>query len=373
MGCCSDYGLNNLLNSNTKNPLGAVIFGIVLFFASFAVLYHNEGRFDFSILAKKAVIVNPAFVDSSQNTKLVAVTGTMNSNEIVGDTYLKRGKYIAVKRLTEMYSWKEEKHSDNNNNNNNNNSNDVYYTYSKVWTQSPDTTSDNQHYNPPKEIENTENRVNNAKIGAYYISMPEVQLSNYSPLTLNRKNIILTNGVMFYDAFLYKGRGTLYSPQIGDIRIKYQAVLPNTLSTVLGMLANGKIITFTDYKGHSLFRVFRGTKESAVETLHNEYTVILWVLRAVGFIMMFFGLTAIISPLIQVLNFVPLLGDLTSMGLSAICLAVSCVLTLLTIILSKIVHDPIFMVLFFVLAGIVIWYFSPEEGDFSSRKNQGWS
>jgi hypothetical protein len=67
------------------NSLFGMLIGLVLFLASFVVLFCNEGRLDFSQAAKGAIVI-PANAPAPQaNGKTVLLSGAIASPEIIGD------------------------------------------------------------------------------------------------------------------------------------------------------------------------------------------------------------------------------------------------------------------------------------------------
>jgi len=85
-----------------------IILGIILFIASFFILWFNEGRVDFSKIAKLSVPVEANFVDEKAEGKFISVTGKLESNQTIGDPrFLKPGPYIKLVREVEMYAWVE--------------------------------------------------------------------------------------------------------------------------------------------------------------------------------------------------------------------------------------------------------------------------
>ena len=92
-----------------KDSLGGVIFGILLFLASFILLYWNEGRLDLSQVAKTAIEIPALAPPPVEIGSFVSVTGTLTSEEpLGGDLFLAPGDYIALKRQSEMYAWEED-------------------------------------------------------------------------------------------------------------------------------------------------------------------------------------------------------------------------------------------------------------------------
>ena len=93
---------------------------------------------------------------------------------------------------------------------------------------------------------------------------------------------------------------------IGDIRIQYSALNNDIQATVLGKLSGEN--TITAYRGSCnilMYRLFPGTRTQAIATLSNEHKILTWILRGVGFLMMWFGMDMIIEPLNVLLDVLP--------------------------------------------------------------------
>ncbi len=90
------------------NSFMAAFLGVALFFTSFLVLYWNEGRVDFSQIAKTAVEISATAPNKTALGKLVSTTGNITSSQKLGDQlFLKAGNYIVVDRQVVTYSWVE--------------------------------------------------------------------------------------------------------------------------------------------------------------------------------------------------------------------------------------------------------------------------
>ncbi|HSY26043.1 MAG TPA: TMEM43 family protein, partial [Burkholderiaceae bacterium] len=80
-----------------------------------------------------------------------------------------------------------------------------------------------------------------------------------------------------------------------------------------------------------------------------------WILRGVGWLVMFIGLMLIARPISMVLAFLPFLEGIAETGAFLIALMVSLPLTLLIIAIAWIVHRPILGVGLLVAAGALFW------------------
>jgi len=116
-----------------------VILEIILFVASFFVLYWNEGRVYLSQVAQKAVEIVATANNPAAEGKLVSVTGTVTSSELLGDNlYLQPGKYLAASRNVEMFAWKENSSTKKKKKVGGSETITTTYSYSKGWVNNPE-------------------------------------------------------------------------------------------------------------------------------------------------------------------------------------------------------------------------------------------
>ncbi len=109
---------------------------------------------------------------------------------------------------------------------------------------------------------------------------------------------------------------------------------------------------------NTLFRFFNDSHshEDAVDILHTEYTITLWLLRALGFILMFVGLMLIGKPLAAVSNILPVIGDAGYFLYGVAAFFITLILTILTIIISTIIHNIYLLVGVLVLIALIAFY-----------------
>lgn len=336
---------------------------MVLFFfiVSFGLLFWNEGRVDLSGVAEKAIHINPEEeVSQELEGKFVSMTGVVKSDEMIGDTYLSKGNYLSVQREVEMYAWVEEKSTQTQKNMGGSETTETTYTYKKEWTTSPENSSKFKypvdHQNPGIAIEGNTTRVKNAKIGMYNLVVDRIRFPQHNLIPLNSQNVILQNGLKLVSSnYLYAGKGTLENPEIGDIRIKY-LTLDNPLQTgtVFGQMdrVNKKIVPYFESKDVGLYRMFIGTRDSAISELSYEYQFTTWMLRLAGFLLMWFGLMLLFKPISVFLDVLPILGDIGGIGIGLATFVVSLVLSIVTIVVSMIFHSVIAVILV-VISGFI--------------------
>lgn len=346
-----------------SNAIGTALLGFFVFIASFGVLYWNENQVDSSSIAKKAVVINAEKEgpDSKYEDKLVMVTGKVVSNGELGDEFLKPDNYLAIKRKVEMYSWVETKSTKEYEEMDGTTVKKTTYSYTTEWKEDPQHSSGfkdrYEHENPVMTISNKEKKSQAAKIGEFVISPEDLTYPAYQKLNLLNENVQLTNNVtLSNNQYLFKGRGTLQSPQVGDMRISYYILKSDFTGTALGLFSNGKIESFyhKSTKGN-LARLFVGTRDAALGKMKDEYTKRLWLFRGLGLFVMWIGIRMFFEPLNASLHIIPVAGSflsrISALVTSFISLIISIVLTGITILILSIIKN------IYVLAGVIILSF----------------
>jgi hypothetical protein len=360
------------------NAFGGIIVGIILFFASFVVLYTNEGAVDFSLIAKTAVQVDASqeVTDAALKDKLLSTTGTLTTTETIGDDmYLKPGKYIALVRDAEMYAWVEKKSEHSQTDVGGGETTTTTYDYVKEWTANPQTSSGFRypegHQNPSMEVKGTSRRVAKATIGVFDIDMQNVDLPSLSRLTLNAENTDPAAAPSVNAAagspakleggeYIYMGKtagSTFAAPAVGDVRISYSTLNDGVNVTIFGKLTGKTFGSYLDPNNNRLFRIFTGSREEAISSLHEEYVMSKWIWRGVGFLMMWIGLAALMGPISVILDFLPFLGGLSRNLIGAVTFVVALVLSAVTILISMVFHNVVaLVVVLVVVVGGAVWF-----------------
>lgn len=155
------------------------------------------------------------------------------------------------------------------------------------------------------------------------------------------------------DTYLFRGTGSVGSPQVGDVRISFRALKPGAQVTLFGQQQGDKVIAHTSTKDDvTMYRALNGTRDQAIKQLSDEHKTVGWILRIVGFVLMWVGLTMFFGPINALLDVVPFLGSAGRFLIGIAMFPVALVLSLITIVLSMIAHSPILLTLFILaLAG----------------------
>jgi len=348
---------------NIMNSFVGVLFGIVLFVVAFPVLWFNEGRTNMATVAKASVLVDGASVNQQTEGKQVAVTGTLASDEQLGDTpYLAAGTYVQLNRNVEMFAWVEHKETDTRKDAGGSITTTTTYTYDKQWTSSPEDSQSFEHTqghaNPPLPVQSTTMVVSSAHIGAYTINPADITLPSSHDINLNSEIVTTSGNRKLVGNYIMLAKGSSDTPQLGDIRISYSGVSANTQAVAFGKQQGAALVPYLTAQNNRLYRVFLNTnREGAIQEMGTEYQVIGWILRLVGFLLMWIGLGLCFGPITAFLDVLPFLGSAGRFVISLVALPVALVLSVITILISIIAHSilALIVVLGLLIGGVLLW------------------
>lgn len=350
----STSGCQNFLNSFV-----AAAMGFVLFVVAFPVLWWNQGRIDLGKVAETSLAVTSPSAEN--DGKLVSVTGDLSTTETLGDPpYLKPGAYVALNRDAEMYAWHERSESTTKDKIGGGTETTTTYSYEHEWTSSPDDSSrfekPDGHHNPPMTIDSKQQSVAEAKVGEFLFSAPDCSLPVNEDVALDEGKLepgLLTRRATDWlspapvtafkleGGYLFQGHGTLGNPDVGDIRISYQALTPGQSVTMFGQAQGNRVSTYTYKEKAHLFRLFKSGRDEAIAQLKLEHKMIGYAIGFAGFFMMWIGMTMVFSPLTQLAHVIPFVGHLAERAIGCATFPVALVLTFIVVMVSKVLHSPI--------------------------------
>lgn len=189
------------------SSIGGVFIGLILFLASFGVLFWNEGGKSLSLTLQKAVEINSQEIDAGKNNQFVYTTGEVTAVETIGDNlFLQPGEYLRVQRIVEMFSWKENRSSQTETNLGGGETTTTTYTYTKEWTSSPQNSSNFQEtidnsnpsnpvtrFNPDKIYSNQTFYPSRAQIGVYFFDPAKAGTGQSQNLNLTPEILTIQN------------------------------------------------------------------------------------------------------------------------------------------------------------------------------------
>lgn len=346
---------------NVFNSFFGALIGVLLFFGSFVVLWMNEGTVNLATIAQKSTPASAATIDPSLDGEFLAATGKLSSSETLGDeTFLRPGNYLELHRTVEMYAWVEKTSSETTKNVGGSSTTETTYTYEKQWTSDPESASSFRHAagheNPALPFESDSWKVSSAALGAYTVNPQTLELPGGNELALEDAAAQLDDGWSIKNDYIINSAGALNSPKVGDIRVSYTAVPNNVDVTLFGKASAGQLVPY-EAKGTSLYRAFTENREGAIQTLDTEYRLWIWIVRLIGFFMMWFGLAFCFEPINTFLDVLPFLGGASRFVINGVMFGVALLFSILTIVISIIAHN-IFLLIgvwLLIVGGVIAW------------------
>jgi hypothetical protein len=346
---------------NIKNSFIGALIGILLFFLSFLVLWTNEGRVNMAKVAVKLPAVQADRVDPAHDGQGVSVSGPLTAAEPLGDPeFLKPGAYIELDRTVEMFAWVEHKETKEKQNTGGSTTKETTYRYEKKWTGDPENASEFKHpeghANPAMPFKSATFTVPAAAIGAYQVDPSGMDLPEAGAVSLDTATVNIKGHHDLTGEYIFIGNGALTDPSVGDVRISFAGVPSGVKVTAFGKAEAGSLVPYLHKGKDKLFRAIALSRDDAIALMAREHKVTGWILRLVGFLMMWFGLQALFGPIVAVLNVLPFLGKVGRFVWGFITFLVSLALSLVVIVVSMIAHNIwALLAVMALIVGFFIW------------------
>jgi hypothetical protein len=350
------------LFTRISESIKGVLFGLVLFVVAFPLLFWNEGR---AVQTAKSldegsgivVSVSPDSVDSSNEGKLVHVSAFAKTDDVLEDeTFGVRENAIHLEREVEMYQWVEHQSSKTETKIGGSEEKTTTYEYSKEWSDdlvdSSDFHSPDGHRNPtafPYEARTLSAR--SVTLGAFTLSASQIDQIQKSealqPAELPRE---LSKKARLEDGAFYFGANP-GSPAVGDVRVRFRAVRPGAVSVVARQVGS----TFEPYSAQaggtiSLLEESVASASAMFETAKTQNTITTWILRGVGFFLMFAGIGMVFRPIAVFGDVIPLFGTLLRAGTGLFAGLTAFFFSFLTIGIAWFVYRPLLGIVLVLLA-----------------------
>lgn len=347
-----------------------VLFGFLLFFGAFVVIWQTEGRTDMSRIAEQSTPVNAASINPNTEGQLVAANGRLTSSEPIGDPdYLAPGDYIQLERQVEMYAWVERSRSRTEQTVGGGETTVTEYSYERTWTNRPPNSNNfndpRGHENPQLTISERTFTAGDVRVGAYGLDANQVRLPAAQRIYPSQATMLPGDHRLDGD-YVFIGSGSLQSPQVGDVRLSFEAVPADIDVTVFGQQQGERLVPYVDQDGNQLYRAFSGTRETGIAAMSSEYRTMGWLGRGAGFVMMWIGLSLILGPISVFFSVIPFLGNLSGAMIRFVTFGIALVIAATTSIMAMILQSFVGLVCFGLLllgavAGLT-WVLAQRRG-----------
>ena len=357
--------------SRLGNAFLGIPIGVILFIASFVILFWNEGRAvhtaqSLSAGEKAVISISSDTVDHANEGKLVHVSGLATTDQTLKDPQFDvSAQALQLRRNVQMFQWKEDSQTETRRKLGGGEERVTRFTYSKIWSEPLIDSSrfkvTDGHENPtsrPFEPWSTNAEV--VTLGAFRLPTFLVdRLTNFEPLRVDSADLgrlpnELKSRIKVDDGRYYLGDNPR-APQIGDLRIEFRVVRPTVVSLLEQQVGNS-FQPFPIQGRDSIDRLQVGTVSAVdmFQAAEEENTLWTWLLRLIGFACMALGIGLVLRPLAVFGDVVPLIGDVIRFGTGLVATVLALVLSLVTIALGWIVYRPVVGIILLALAGVTI-------------------
>lgn len=337
---------------------GGTVVGIGLFFLSIYILFTNEGRAlqTASSLDEGLSQVVPLGYASSlelqNNNHLVHLSAQLRTKQPLHDpNYNVLVHATKLKRQVEMYQWVEYQDSRDYQENGETKT-ETTYTYNTEWKSelinSRHFDKEIGHQNPSAmAVESVTVVAPEVRVGPFILSKGLVnQINEFQTLSL--KELAATSSFFTIDDDYFYSAQNPRRPEVGDVRVRFAyAGLSGETSaqtvSVVAMQRGEQLMPFKTKSGDVLEILYSEelTAEEVFEKERQQNSMKTWGLRAAGWALMFVSIQLTMRIIYTLVDWVPILREIVSVGLKIFALCVSCSLSLLTISVGWFFYRPL--------------------------------
>lgn len=390
--------------------------GLALFIGATALLFWNEGR-----AVKRAETIKEAqgsamHVDNVSEIltdldgQLIHATAIAESRDtLCDDMFGVSVPAIKLIREVEYYQWIEESKTEKHEKFGGSEETVTIYSYKKKWTDNPINSDD---FHDPAyrnsnfviaEFDDERKLAENVSFGAY--TLPDflknsisgeksisLSLDSAQKADINRiisesmRSSARTDVRRLIDSagqdsgYLVVKGNTVYlgqnagNPQIGDVRVSFKAV-PSTKVSLIAKVSGDTFEPFMSADGNSFSQLEMGavSMDNMFHGADNDNSLITWLLRIVGLIMVIAGLKMTFGILSMFFKWFPALGSIVDMGVGLVCSVVGFIWSLLIISIAWIFYRPIIGITLIAIAaviGLLLWKKSKIKAKDDSVSNE---
>ncbi len=354
--------------SRLFGSIKSVVVGLILFLAAIPLLFWNEGR---AVKTARALEEGAAAVKSvsadriapENDGKLIHISGQAVPTGTLSDPAFGVSESgLRLERKVEMFQWDEETKSNTRKKLGGGTETVKETTYVTKWSSAKISSSKfkqtTNHQNPTAwAYESKETVAPSAAIGAFALpttitgkigtaeALPPVEATLPADL---RERARVSEGYFYFSA-------NPAAPTVGDLRVRFSVVRP-AVASIVAQQSGNSLRPYATKNGRTIELVENGAKSAdAMFTSAREGNATLtWVLRLVGFVVMWTGFGMIFKPLVVMADLIPFLGSLLGFGAAVFSFIITAPIALLTIAVGWIFYRPLLALLLLLGAGIIV-------------------
>lgn len=378
--------------SRLGGSVRGILVGLAMFVAGFPVLFWNEGN---TVKTRKALeegegacicLESPDTIEAEMNGKLVHISGMADTQDILTDpVFGVSERAIRLERNVEMFQWMEESRTSEKKNLGGSVTKTTTYTYSKVWADhyiDSNGFKEPGHDNPGgMEFTQEKSIAANVTFGAFRLSKDQItSIGDEQHYVFPTNYVCPIERVKVAGATIYvpdaetrsnalNNRDVVSQPRIGDMRVTFEIIRPHEISLVAKQHGD----TFVPYVAKNKKKVSLladGIKDAAemFADAQSANDMMCWLIRLAGFLLMFFGIRAVVKPISVVLDVLPILGDIAEIGLGVVAFAVAAPCALVTIAVAWLFYRPIAACILIAISGGIVYLFIKKRNEKRAAK-----
>lgn len=363
--------------SRIAGSLVGILVGVVLVLVSLVLLWWNEGR---AVQTAKSLeegggVVLPISadkIDPGNEGKLVYLSGLATTDETLKDPVFNvSGQALRLSRDVEMYQWDESKEQQQEKKLGGKEVTTTTYSYNKGWhsslINSANFEKQREHENPAAmPYKNETYKARKVTLGAFILPAGLAgRISGDQQLSAAESQIPakLRGKAQINGGKIYVGSNPS-APTVGDLMVSHKIVNPATVS-IIAKQSGSSLAPYKTSAGNEIYMLEKGAQSAATmfQAAESGNTTMTWILRVVGFVLMFAGFKLVFNPLVVLADVLPFLGSLVSVGTGLVSFLLAGPLTLITIAISWIFYRPLLggILLVVAIGGIVAIKFMPKK------------
>lgn len=343
---------------------GGMAVGVGLFFLSIYVLFTNEGRalqtassLDEGLSQVVSLGPYPRF-DLENNNHLVHLTAPLHTSQPLHDpNYKVELQAVKLRRQVEMYQWVEHRESKDYQENGETKT-ETTYSYNTEWKSelinSRNFDKEIGHQNPSAmAVESVTVVAPQVRVGPFILSKGLVeQINDFQTLSLKDFPLSQLDYFLSIDDDYFYHTQQPRRPEVGDVRVRFSyaglsgdnsLLGPAKTVSIVAMQRGEQLMPFKTKSGDTLEIIYLEelSAEEVFAKEHQYNSAKTWGLRAAGWALMCLSIQLAMRIIYTLVDWVPILRDLVSVGLKIFALCVSCSLSLLVIGAGWLFYRPL--------------------------------
>jgi len=351
--------------SRIKESIGGIFVGLLMVLIAFPLLFWNEGRAvkraqDLEFGAGSVLSVASVPVVSANEGKLVHVQGPARpEGKLTDATFDVSAEAIKLERNVEMFQWKENQKKTTSKNVGGSETTTTEYTYETVWSSTLINSSKfkqaNAHSNPSTMPYQSESyKAAKVSLGDFALGSTLINMvPANTPLAV--ENAKLPERAKINQGQIYIGKDPAV-PDVGDVRISFKIAPAGDISVVAGQKGT-MLESFNHEKLNNpivLLEVGKKSAEELFEAAKQANIMMMWILRVVGFFLMFIGFKLVTRPISVLADVIPPLGSAIGCASGFVAFFAAGALSLITIAIGWIFYRPLLAIALIVVGGGMI-------------------